>query len=84
MTAFVSSFFQAGIEVSLYHNQGSPGRRRPPRPGSHYNKYQFQYFIYIAYIVGIDVWHGPGEEKQKSKNPHGIERIEYTDGYEYQ
>ena len=23
MTAFVSSFFQAGIEVSLYHNQGS-------------------------------------------------------------
>jgi len=56
MTAFVSSFFQAGIE----------------------------YFIYIAYIVGIDVWHGPGEEKQKSKNPHGIERIEYTDGYEYE
>ena len=31
MTAFVSSFFQAGIEVSLYHDQGSQGRRRPPR-----------------------------------------------------
>ena len=30
MTAFVSSFFQAGIEVSLYQNQDSPGRRRPP------------------------------------------------------
>ena len=72
MTAFVSSFFQAGIEVSLYHNQTIS------------IIYQFQYFIYIAYIVGIDVWHGPGEEKQKSKNPHGIERIEYTDGYEYQ
>ena len=31
MTAFVSSFFQAGIEVSLYHDQGSQARRRPPR-----------------------------------------------------
>ena len=45
---------------------------------------RFQYFIYIAYIVGIDVWHGPGEEKQKTNHPHGIERMEYTDGYEYQ
>ena len=70
MTAFVSSFFQAGIEVISIILL--------------LEKMRFQYFIYIAYIVGIDVWHGPGEEKQKTNHPHGIERMEYTDGYEYQ